>query len=192
MNYIETWKEVIQRPFDFYRRMPTTGGYADPLIFAAISFFIYGLLNTLTGVLLSRAGYMDGLMLGGTYGVGEFSSSMIILYVIITPILGIIFLLIEAAILNIIYESFGGTGNYEGTVRFISYAAAVSLLSWIPILTWIFSIYSLYLYIVGGMIVHKVSMWKSVVTILLGLLAIVLLVFAIVVAVIIILAIFGQ
>lgn len=192
MNYIETCKEVMQRPSDFYRKMPTTGGYADPLTFAAISFFICGLLNALTGILLSRAGYVDGIygiMLGGTYGVGEFSSSTIILYVIITSILGIIFLLIEAAILNIIYESFGGTGSYEGTVRFISYASAANIFAWIPIFTWIFSIYMLYLSIVGGMIVHKVSMWKSLLSTLLDLLVIVLLVFAIVIAVIIVLAV---
>jgi hypothetical protein len=42
MDYIETWKEVILRPSDFYRRMPTTGGYADPLTFAAISYSYMG------------------------------------------------------------------------------------------------------------------------------------------------------
>jgi hypothetical protein len=45
MDYIETWKEVIQSPSDFYRRMSTTGGYADPLTFAAISFAISGILT---------------------------------------------------------------------------------------------------------------------------------------------------
>ena len=45
MDYIGTWKEVMQRPSDFYRRMPETGGYADPLTFAAISLIIYALLT---------------------------------------------------------------------------------------------------------------------------------------------------
>ena len=49
MDYIETWKEVIQRPSEFYRRMPTTGGYNDPLTFAALSYLIYGLLSGLFG-----------------------------------------------------------------------------------------------------------------------------------------------
>lgn len=39
-NYFKTCKEVILSPSDFYRRMPTTGGYADPLTFAAISLII--------------------------------------------------------------------------------------------------------------------------------------------------------
>jgi len=186
MNFIETCKEVILKPSDFYRKMPTIGGYTDPLTFAAISFLIYGVISTLTGVLLSRVGYMNGMyggMLGEIYGVGEFSSSMIILYVIIVPILGIVILLIDAAILNIIYKVLGGTGNYEGTLRFTSYANAVNIITWIPIIGWIFSLYSLYLYIVGGSIVHNISMWKSAVAILLDMILIGLLAVAIGVAV---------
>ncbi len=66
MDYIETWKEVIQRPSNFYRKMPTAGGYAEPLTFAAISYFIYGLLTALfnRGMMGGMSGY------GGMYGYG--------------------------------------------------------------------------------------------------------------------------
>lgn len=193
MNFIETCKEVILRPSDFYRKMPTTGGYADPLTFAAISFFIYGFLSALTSMLLSRVGYMDGMygeIFGGMYGAGEFSFSMIILYLVLAPILGIIFLLIDAAILYIIYKILGGTGSYEGTLRFTSYANAVNIIGWIPILGWILSIYSLYLYIVGGSIVHDVSMWRSILAIFLDIILIILL--AIVIGVAVALVILGT
>jgi hypothetical protein len=55
MDYIETWKEVIQSPSDFYSRISTTGGYTDPLTFAAISFAISGILSALLsfGILVS-------------------------------------------------------------------------------------------------------------------------------------------
>jgi hypothetical protein len=53
MGYIETWKEVMQRPSDFFREMPKTGGYADPLTFAAISFIIYALLAAFLTILLA-------------------------------------------------------------------------------------------------------------------------------------------
>lgn len=52
--YIETWKEIIQKPSDFYREMPKTGGYFDPIVFAtmnaAISLFIYLLFTTETEI----------------------------------------------------------------------------------------------------------------------------------------------
>lgn len=160
MDYIETWKEIIQTPSDFYRRMPTSGGYADPLTFAAISYVIYGLLTAL----FNRGMSMGGMY--GTYGRG-FSFSAVIAAAIMTPIVGIISTFIVAAILYIIYKVLGGTGSYEGTVRVISYATAVLALSWIPLLGLLASIYVLYLYIVGGMTVHNVSMGKSAVAVLL-------------------------
>lgn len=189
MNYTEAFKEIILSPSHFYKRMPTTGGYADPLTFAAINLIIYGILSTLIGFLMFETGFGDSMLLG-IYGVGQFIFSIIvigaanlnefiggryyaleyfiILYAIIVPILGFIFLLIGAAILHIIYKILGGTGNFEGTVRFTSYATAVNILALVPILGWIFSFYSLYLYTISGMIVHKVSMGKSVIATFLG------------------------
>lgn len=180
MGYVETWKEVMQTPSDFYREMSKTGGYADPLTFAAISFIVYALLAALFTVLFGHGMYMDGSMYGGMYngmyggmrGLGFFA---ILMTVIITPIAGIISLFIEAAILYIIYKILGGAGTYEGTVRFISYATAVLVLSWIPIIGWIAGIYGIYLYIVGGMYVHDVSMARSVIAIILPTLLVILL-----------------
>lgn len=55
------------------------------------------------------------------------------------------------------------------------------VLSWIPIISWIVGIYGIYLYIVGGMYVHDMSMVKSAIAILLPTL-IVILIMAIVMA----------
>jgi hypothetical protein len=171
MDYIETWKEVIQSPSDFFRRMPTTGGYADPLTFAAISFAISGILSALLSFGISGIFGMHGR---------EFSFLTLIGLVVATPILGIIGLLIGAAIFYIIYKVLGGTGSYEGTVRFISYTTAVQVLSWIPLIGLIVWIYELYLNIVGGSFVHKVSMGKSAIAILLPSILILILIFIIV------------
>lgn len=146
MGYIETWKEVIQKPSRFYREMPKTGGYSDPLTFAAINFIVYALLTTLLTILFGREMYTDGMIgvYNGMYGgVREFGFFAVLVTVIIAPIAGIISLFIEAAILYIIYKILGGTGSYEGTLRFISYATAVLVLSWIPVLGWIFEIYGI-------------------------------------------------
>ncbi|HII91125.1 MAG TPA: hypothetical protein HA262_02880 [Methanosarcina sp.] len=178
MGYIETWKEVMQRPSDFYRGMPKTGGYTDPLTFAAISFIIYALLAALLTVLFGSGTHMGGMydgMYEGMYG-RELGFFAILMTVIITPIAGIISLFIEAAILYIIYKILGGVGSYEGTVRFISYATAVMVLSWIPIIGWIAGIYEIYLYIVGGMYVHGVSMARSAIAVLLPTLLVILLI----------------
>jgi hypothetical protein len=117
--------------------------------------------------------------MGGMYGysdVGEFGFSTAIMTAIMAPIMGIIFLFIGAAIFYIIYKVLGGSGSYEGTVRFLSYASAVMVVSWIPLIGLVFGFYQLYLYIVGGMIVHNVSMAKSAIAVLLPTFLVILLV----------------
>jgi hypothetical protein len=151
-SYLDTWKEVIQRPSDFYKHMPTTGGYAEPLTFAAISYIIYGLLSAIISLFFSFMGFSFFAFIGT---------------LIMTPIFCIVVLFIAAAIFNFIYNILGGTGNYEGTLRFMSYASAPMVVSWIPFIGLLGGIYALYLYIVGGMNVHKVPMEKSALAILL-------------------------
>ena len=162
LDYIKTWKEVIQRPNDFYRKMPTTGGYTEPLTFAAISYFIYGLL----GVLFDRE-TVENCMHSSNI---ELSLSTMLLFLIVIPVIGITSIFIGAIFFDIIYKLLGGTGNYRGTVRFISYASSVMVFSWIPLVGWIFRVYEMYLYIVGGKFVHNISMGKSTVAVFMPLL----------------------
>ena len=157
MDYIDTWKSVMQSPSEFYRKMPKTGGYADPIIFAAINFAVFGLMTAL----FNRGMY------GGIYGGREFSFFMVFGAVILGPISGVISLFIEAVILYVIFKVLGGSGTYEGTFRFISYATAVLILSWIPFIGWLLGLYAIYLYIVGGMYVHDVSMGRSIIAVIL-------------------------
>jgi hypothetical protein len=158
MDYIDTWKEVIQSPSNFYRRMSTTGGYAGPLTFAAINFAIFGILTALLVFGISSIFGMQGR---------GFSFLMLIGIAIATPILGVIGIFIGSAIFYVVYRILGGTGSYEGTVRFTSYASAPVVLYWIPLLGLVAEIYGLYLDIVGGSFVHKISMGKSAIAVLL-------------------------
>lgn len=87
-------------------------------------------------------------------------------------VVGLIFIsivsfFVGSLILNLLYTSFGGTGNYEGTLRFISYASAINLLGWIPLLGLIAGIYALYISIIGGSIVHNVSKGRAAIIALL-------------------------
>lgn len=151
MDYIRIWKEVILTPSNFYRRMPTTGGYADPLTFAIICLIVNTLLFALVRpTLLIMAGMQN---LPSTLSMPSTVSLMIIS--------GIISLFISALIINTLYKAFGGTGSYEGTFRFLCYSSAPIVFSWIPIVGLVIVIYELYLCIVGGMIVHNVSLKKS-------------------------------
>jgi hypothetical protein len=165
MNYIKTWKEIMLRPSDFYRRMQTTGEYTGPLTFVAISAIISGILTTLVRYVILTSGVLPGML---TLIDMRYSRPDVSIFwpVILAPISGIVGVFILALIFNLLYKVLGGTGNFNGTVKFLSYASAPGVLTWIPI-GLIIGIYELYLYIVGGMIVHNVSMKKSTIIVLL-------------------------
>lgn len=166
MDYIKTWKEVMLRPSDFYRRMQTTEEYTGPLTFVAISAIISGILTSLVryGMLISGVSPDMLTLIDMRYSKPDVS---IFWTVILAPISGIVCVFILVLIFNLLYKVLGGTGNFNGTVRFLSYASAPWVLTWIPFIGLVIGIYELYLYIVGGMIVHNVSMKKSTIIVLL-------------------------
>jgi len=166
MNYIETCKEVILRPSDFYRRMPTTGGYSEPVIFAVISIIIGLILKAIVSYGMFIFGIHSRILTFGSIPVSKFDFSAFphVIELFFTTIAGIF---IGSLILNFLYKKLGGTGSYEGTVRFMCYGQAINLISWIPLLNLIAIIYALYIFIVGGSFVHNVSNGKSAVIVLL-------------------------
>ncbi|WP_440944869.1 YIP1 family protein [Methanosarcina sp. T3] len=151
VDYIETWKEVMKSPSDFYREMPKTGGYFHPIVFATASL----------AIMLSCALLIYPLIFPemGTTKLTYMEISLIVIFLFVVFILG---LLMNAAILNITYKILGGKGSYEGTVGFVYYATAALVLAWIPLIGGIFGLYQTYLYIVGGKFVHGMSMVRSV------------------------------
>lgn len=135
MDYIKTWKEVIQSPSDFYKRMPTTGGYTEPLTFASISYIILAIMSIALSMLMNYFMFGELASMGGEDATlfAALSSGQLILmafiYLFVMFIVFICLLFVSAGILNIIYRVLGGIGNYEGTFRFISYTSAVYVLS---------------------------------------------------------------
>jgi len=166
MNYIETCKEVILRPSNFYKRMPTAGGYTDPLTFAAISIIIGLLLKTIVSYGMFKFGIHSSILtLGMEVSKFDFSAFPNVIELFLITIAAVF---IGSLILNFLYQTFGGTGGYEGTVRFMCYGHAINLLAWIPLLNLLTIIYTLYLSILGGSSVHNVSKGTSAIIVVLA------------------------
>lgn len=146
IDYIDTWKEVMQKPSDFYRKMPITGGYIEPIVFASVS--------------ATMGAFIHFLFAPGTDEVKK-SIFAVPMIAIIIPFAGILALFVDATILYIIYKMVGGNGTYEGTAKIVLYSSAASSLIWIPLVGWVFGIYQVYLYIVGGKFVHGITMERS-------------------------------
>jgi hypothetical protein len=143
-QYFETGKNIIMKPVDFFKTMPVTGGYKDPLIFALITSVIMGLGLTII-----------------TLGVG-------FLAIIFAPIAVAISVFLAALLLLVCAKMVGGTGTYEATMRVASYANIVNVIGWIPIVSIIGSIYGLVLTVLGMREIHKLTTAKAVIAVLIA------------------------
>lgn len=142
--FIRVWRKVMLDPQGFYRDMPSTGGFENPLVFLGICGLFYFILKVIVGGL---ADAINALFL-----------------VSLTYIFGPGILMLASQFL------FQGEGDYEGTLRLCAYAGACLTLAWIPTLGIIAYVYSFYLIFLGAEKVHKLDTTKAAITTLVAIL----------------------
>jgi hypothetical protein len=152
-TFIATVQAVILRPVDFFRGILRRGDLINPLIFAIICYEVSAIL----GGLLRLVG------IGANQGFGSFIAS-----IILAPIFAAIGLFIGAGILHLLVMLIVGSRNsgFEATYRVGAYAAVTSLVSWIPLIGWILSLYGIYLGIVGIREMHNTTTGKAALVVL--------------------------
>jgi len=152
-TFIATVQAVVLRPVDFFRGILRQGDLINPLIFAIICYEVAAVL----GGLLSLIG------LGADQGFGSFIGS-----IILAPIFAAIGLFIGAGILHLLVMLIIGSRNagFEATFRVVAYSAVTSLVSWIPFIGAILSLYGIYLGIVGIREMHNTTTGKAALVVL--------------------------
>jgi hypothetical protein len=166
-TFIATVQAVVLRPVDFFRGILRQGDFINPLIFAIICYEVAAIL----GGLLSLVG------IGADQGFGGFIGS-----IILAPILAAIGLFIFSGILHLLVMLIVGSrnGGFEATFRVIAYSAVTSLVSWIPFIGWILSLYGIYLGIVGIREVHNTTTGKAALVVLIPAAVVILLALALI------------
>jgi hypothetical protein len=152
-SFIATVQAVVLRPVEFFRGILRQGDLINPLIFAIICYEVSAIL----GSLLRLVG------IGANQGFGAFIAS-----IIIAPIFTAIGLFIFSGILHLLVMLIVGSRNsgFEATFRVVAYSAVTSLVSWIPFIGWILSLYGIYLGIVGVREVHNTTTGKAALVVL--------------------------
>jgi hypothetical protein len=121
----QTAVQVVTAPADFFKTMPKTGGFLEPLVFAVIMGFIAGIVRAILS--LFGVGY------GAGYGGGMMSGFGMIIFM---PIAAVIGSFIGGAILFLIWKLMGSQENYETSYRCGAYLMALwpitAILSIIP------------------------------------------------------------
>ncbi len=170
-TFIATVQAVVLRPVEFFGGILRRGDLINPLIFAIICYEVSAIL----GGLLRLVGIG-----AANQGVGGF-----LVTIIFAPILAAIGLFIGAGILHLLVMLIVGSANsgFEATFRVVAYSAVTSLVSWIPFIGAILSLYGIYLGIVGIREVHNTTTGKAAIVVLIPAVVIILLALALIAAV---------
>jgi hypothetical protein len=148
----QTAVRVVTAPAEFFKSMPKTGGFVEPLIFAAIMAVIAGFIKALINILGLSYAY-----------VGFVESLGMIIFV---PIFAVIGSFIGAAIIYVIWKLMGSQENYETSYRCAAYLMAlapiVAIISVIPYVGGIINmaIYVYYL-VIASTQVHNIPSQKA-------------------------------
>ncbi len=135
---------ILKNPILFYREMPKSGGYLEPVLFVTVMAVMVGLLMTLFSI----------------FGLGmiAFGFSTILF----TTIMSIISSFIGAAILFFIWKLMGSNESFETSYRCIAYASVVyplvAILGPIPYVGSAVSVlFGTYLMIIASVEVHGIK-----------------------------------
>ncbi len=146
-NVLQDAIKVITNPVGFYRNMPKTGGFADPVIFVLVMAVMMGLLIAI-------------FSLFGASVIGAMAAGFSAL--IFMPIFALVGSFIGAAILFVIWKLMGSSESYETAYRCVAYAAAIypimAVLGLIPYIGTLVGIaWGVYLMIVASIEVHQLN-----------------------------------
>ena len=153
-------KWILTDPSGYFRSMPQSGGFLEPLVFVAVMAFILGVITAIWSLFVSTpAGVASGFL-----GV-----------IIFTPVAGVLGAFVGAAILFLIWKLMGSSRNYETALRCQSSVAAiypiVGILAVVPYVGSIIAIaWGAYLMIEASVHVHDRS--RGVATTVFGILAV--------------------
>ncbi|MDD5723251.1 MAG: YIP1 family protein [Syntrophales bacterium] len=108
---LNTMKEVIIDPAGFFRKMPKSGGFVDPIIFIMGMGLLVGVINLILSIV--------GLGFAASFGKA-------LLFVVLTPVFAVIFGFVGAAIMFIIWKIMGSQESFETAYRCGAYASAIT------------------------------------------------------------------
>ena len=148
---LEQALQVITDPVGFYRSMPKSGGFIDPMVFMVAMAIVSGVLSAILSIF--------GIGMGGALAAG-------LMAIILIPIFVLIFGFIGAAIALVIWKLMGSDEDFETAYRCIAYTAAtgpvVTVLGIIPYLGTLASVlWPMALLAIASIHVHRRSVGLS-------------------------------
>ena len=143
----DTIKKVMINPVGFFKDMPKSGGFVEPLIFMVCMGLVVSVINAILAV----------------FGLGFLGSFvMVVASIVIVPIVVVIFGFVGALILFIIWKIMGSQESFETAYRCAAYAIGISpittIINLIPYLGALLCLlWMTYLMVVASVEVHNLN-----------------------------------
>jgi hypothetical protein len=154
--YFQTASKCILTPTRFFSKLPTSGGYFNPILFVAITLPVTVVLVYLW------TGLFTGMRLTGLIGIFFIASLLFVGGVIFAPI----WLALWSGILHLcLYLVGGAREGYQATFRVVSYSSVASLFNAIPFVGNLASLWGIVLTVIGLRETHKTTTGKAVVAV---------------------------
>jgi hypothetical protein len=130
---IATIKESLFTPTSFFKRMPTKGGYKDPIFYGVIISWVSAAVAMLFQTLffITIRSFVDDPL--DAIGMGFINMAFNLAILIPLPIFIIIGLFIGAGFIHLLLLIVGGaSAGFEATFRVISYSTGPSIFAIVP------------------------------------------------------------
>lgn len=154
-NVLEKFLDVILKPKRLFESVRKEKELKDSLLFFSIVTIISNSLN----YAVNPAAYSP---IAAALGIG---GPALVAILIVT---GIATSFLFFGYFHLFVMLLGGKQGYSSTYRAFAYASAPTILSWIPLVGIVFSLWALALEIYGVSLLHKISIWRALGAIALG------------------------
>jgi hypothetical protein len=174
---VETTRQVLGSPGEFFRSMPPAGGMGSPLLYAVVIGWIglvaaalyQALFRSIVGS--SFAAFGDRPELAAALAWAE-SWGGFFVQVVFGAVFVVIGVFVVSGILHLMLLLLGGAERgFEATFRVVSYGQATSVFFLLPFCGQLIgAVWSLVVYVVGLAAVHRIGQGKAAAAVLLPLL----------------------
>jgi hypothetical protein len=149
----QTAIKVVTGPAVFFREMPKTGGFGEPLLFLMVMGAVTGLIQAV----LLMFGLVPDVQMSVIVAIGS-----IVLYPLVSAVAGFI----VAAILFVVWKLMGSQESYETAYRCMAYVCALlpitAVLGAIPYAGGVIGVaLATYFYVTASVETHKISAQKA-------------------------------
>jgi hypothetical protein len=163
-SFVDVVRRVGFQPASFFAGLPRQGNFLNPLVFALICIEISVILVGLLTFIDVPGGITWLFGARGNQGFLAFLGGLVL-----APIAGAVGVFLTALLTHLLVIIVVGPGHsgFGATFRIVAYSSVTNLVSWIPFIGWVASLYRLYLATVGIREMHATTTGRALLVVLL-------------------------